>query len=494
MEKTGLLTVTDLTNAIKRKLEPSFSGIAVQGEVVNFKVQSSGHLYFSLKDAYSQISAVMFRTDVLALKSLPKDGDQVSVQGDINVYPQRGSYQLVIKELALLGVGQLLLKLEALKRKLHEKGWFSKAHKKPLPHLPRRIGIVTSPTGAVIQDILQVLSRRFSSVHVILNPVKVQGEGAAQEIAQAIEQFNRYQLADVLIVGRGGGSLEDLWAFNEEIVAAAIFHSKIPIICAVGHETDHCIAEYVADVRAPTPSAAAELVMAEKNQQQQTLRKLEKGIALALSHQIKHHKQQLQYLAKHALFNNPYGLLGGRFQLLDDIKLDLEEGIARILDQKKQKLDSLRKQKELLKPSNQLLAARQRLLHLEQAITTKFLHHFTYKKYQVSQIDSECSSAQQRMLERARQKFPLEGYVKRLQTSWEKEVRLLKAKLQNIAFTLHAIDPKNLTKKGYSILFSEKTNSVINSIHSLAPHETITILLSDGKAKATVTSTISNKD
>ena len=247
------LSITELTQAIKKAIEPPFRNLYLKGEVSNFKRQSSGHLYFSLKDAESQISAVMFRGDAATLQVLPKNGDHVEIRGDLSVYPPRGSYQVVVRYLRPKGVGALLLKLDELKRKIHKKGWFGKEHKRPIPSLPRRIGIITSPTGAAIQDILHVLGRRFANVHVIINPVRVQGTDAAGEIVQAIEQCNRYQLADVLIVGRGGGSLEDLWSFNEESVAKAIYESEIPIIAAVGHETDHTIAEYVADVRAPTP-------------------------------------------------------------------------------------------------------------------------------------------------------------------------------------------------------------------------------------------------
>ena len=264
LKRPSPLTVSQLTNAIKLSLESTFPMIYLQGEVTNFKLQSSGHLYFSLKDANAMIGAVMFKGEASALKIMPKAGDQVVVKGELSVYPPKGNYQLVVRELSYVGLGELLLKLEELKIKLHQMGWFKSSHKKPLPRFPKRIGVVTSPTGAVIQDILNVLTRRFSGFHLILYPVKVQGEGAAQEIAQAIEQFNKYQIVDVMIVGRGGGSLEDLWAFNEEIVASAIFHSQIPIISAVGHETDHCIADYVADVRAPTPSAAAEMCDCKK--------------------------------------------------------------------------------------------------------------------------------------------------------------------------------------------------------------------------------------
>src|SRR3990167_8243184 len=228
------LTVSELTFAIKSVLEPAFRTIAVRGEISNFKLQSSGHLYFSLKDASAQISAVLFKGNASNLTKMPKEGDQVIAIGDISLYAPRGSYQLVIRELQFLGMGELLLKLHELKAKLQALGWFDPKIKNPLPKLPKRIGVVTSPTGAVIQDILNVLTRRFKGFHVILNPVKVQGEGAASEIAQAIEDMNRYRLADVLIVGRGGGSIEDLWAFNEELAARAIARSAIPVILGGG--------------------------------------------------------------------------------------------------------------------------------------------------------------------------------------------------------------------------------------------------------------------
>jgi len=292
-----LLTVSQLTNAIKMSLESMFPSIYLQGEITNFKVQTSGHLYFSLKDANAQIAAVMFAREASYLKTMPKAGDQVVIKGEINVYPPKGNYQLLVRELSFVGLGELLQRLEQLKVKLHQMGWFKAARKKPLPRYPKRIGVITSPTGAVIQDIINVLSRRFSGFSLLLNPVKVQGEGAAKEIAQAIEQFNRYQLVDVMIVGRGGGSLEDLWAFNEEIVAEAIYNSQIPIISAVGHETDHCIADYVADVRAPTPSAAAEIVIAEKAQQIEQLSLIKKRMQQTLIHLINQNRLRLNGLA-----------------------------------------------------------------------------------------------------------------------------------------------------------------------------------------------------
>lgn len=332
MTEQEILTVTQITHSIKHELESVFPHVCVEGEISNFKAHTSGHLYFSLKDAHSQIAAIAYRADAVKFAQIPKDGQKVVVKGSINVYPAGGRYQITVKELRLAGVGELLLKLHELKVKLNKMGWFDQARKKPLPLYPKVIGIVTSPTGAAIQDILNILTRRASGFHVILNPVRVQGDGAAAEIAQAIRQFNEHQLADVLIVGRGGGSMEDLWAFNEEIVAQAIYDSKIPIICAVGHETDHCIAEYVADVRAPTPSAAAEIVIGEKEHQLQRLGQFGVRVEQLLKSKLFNLKQLFQKTLRQPHLANPYFILGPWMQRLDDFRQRLEslKPVARI--------------------------------------------------------------------------------------------------------------------------------------------------------------------
>lgn len=350
-----IFTVTELTFAIKAMLEPNFRSISVQGEISNFKLQSSGHLYFSMKDAGSQISAVLFKGHAASLSRLPKEGDQVMAKGEISLYAPRGQYQIVIRELQFLGVGELLLKLHQLKERLQIRGWFDPQHKKPLPKFPRCIGVVTSPTGAVIQDILHILTRRFAGFHVILNPVKVQGEGAAEEIAQAIHDFNRYHLADVLIVGRGGGSIEDLWAFNEERVAQAIFESKIPIISAVGHETDFTIADWVADVRAPTPSAAAEIAIAEKGALMQFLEKAKRQCRGRIAQQISQYRQRVSGLQRHPLLSSPYGILAQTMQKLDDYSRQLELLNPKLkIDQAKERLKRLKEHLRSLHPQNLL--------------------------------------------------------------------------------------------------------------------------------------------
>jgi exodeoxyribonuclease VII large subunit len=360
----NILTVSELTQAIKRQLELKFPQITVKGEISNFKEQTSGHLYFTLKDAEAQIASVLFKGNTRGLARMPKSGDQVIVKGEINVYAPRGNYQLIIREIQFAGVGELLLKLHELKNRLQAMGWFEAACKKPLPKLPKTIGIVTSATGAVIQDILNVLNRRFTNIHILLNPVKVQGEGAAEEIALAIEQFNRYQLADVLIVGRGGGSLEDLWAFNEEVVASAIYNSKIPIISAVGHETDFSIADYVADVRAPTPSAAAEIVIAEKSSHTKHLVQAEMRLQQTMQHILRAYRHQLSGIARQPIFSSPYAILGTMAQRLDDLNSQIIVSLTTLVQTKRLKVQSFQRQLDVLKPSLHIQQLKQKLNQL----------------------------------------------------------------------------------------------------------------------------------
>ncbi|NGX35113.1 MAG: Exodeoxyribonuclease 7 large subunit [Candidatus Anoxychlamydiales bacterium] len=435
-----VLTVSELTFSIKSLLETKFTFVTLSGEISNFKHQSSGHMYFSLKDANSQISAALFRGNAKNLEKMPKDGDEVIVEAEVSVYPPRGNYQLIVRKLSYSGKGDLLIKLNELKEKLKNEGLFDKSHKKDLPILPKKIGIVTSPTGSVIQDILHVLKRRFSNFHLILNPVKVQGEGSALEIAKAIDDFNKYNLVEVLIIGRGGGSLEDLWAFNEEIVAKAIFASKIPIISAVGHETDVSISDFVADVRAPTPSAAAEIVIKEKAQFLDTIKYFETQIAKILSYKLDTLKVRLENFKNQSVFSSPYTLLGKQMQMLDDLKNSIDSSI-------KQKLIS---QKELLK------------LIFNQ---TKSLNPLLKIKDLKEDINE---------------------FSNRLNLSFENYFSLKKERLAKLIDHLKAIDPKNLLKKGYSILFNEKKNSIILSTKDINEDDEISAMVSDGKIYAKV--------
>jgi len=337
---TTILSVSDLTYSIKRNLETSFSSIKIKGEISNLRRQSSGHIYFSLKDNSAQISAVLFQGHAKSLTQIPKDGDEVILEGELSVYAPRGSYQLIVRKVEFDGVGKLLLKLHQLKSELQKKGWFDPQIKKQLPPFPKTIGVITSPTGAVIRDILHVLSRRSSAFHLILNPVKVQGSGAAEEIAAAISEFNKHQLADLIIIGRGGGSLEDLMPFNELCVAKAIFESKIPIISAVGHETDFSISDYVADIRAPTPSAAAEIAVREKALLSSSLEKgrsIMKNLTLQL---IKQYRAQLEKYASHPKFSDLYYLLGTFEQKIDIMDNEITTRMLKKLEKARYQLES----------------------------------------------------------------------------------------------------------------------------------------------------------
>lgn len=259
-------TVYELTSSIKSTLEDGFSDIWLEGEVSNLKVPSSGHIYLTLKDDRAQIKGVIFKSRIRSLRFLPKDGQHLLCRGHITVFEPKGEYQIILTYIEPKGLGALQQAFVELKERLKGEGLFDEAHKRELPLYPERIGIVTSPTGAAIRDILNIIGRRFPAVDILINPVPVQGEGAAEMIAEAIREMNRIEDIDVLIIARGGGSIEDLWAFNEEAVAKAIYNSRIPVISAIGHEVDYTISDFVADLRAPTPSAAAEIVVKSKEE------------------------------------------------------------------------------------------------------------------------------------------------------------------------------------------------------------------------------------
>jgi exodeoxyribonuclease VII large subunit len=314
-----LLTVSEITRQIKQRLESGFPLVSIQGEVSNFKRHTSGHLYFTLKDDAAQISAVMWRSRASFLSFVPEDGMKIIVNGRVTVYEVRGNYQVEVGSMRPLGVGELQLAFEYLKRKLAGEGLFDSDHKKPLPEFPERIGIITSPTGAALQDMLNVLRRRFPGVEVILRPVKVQGAGAPKDIANAIDELNAFAGVDLLIVARGGGSLEDLWAFNEEIVARAIYASRIPVVSAVGHEIDFTIADFVADLRAPTPSAAAELVVKDRMALLDIVRDNWYTLNDRLLEMLRYRKENILHLLKSYSFNKPIDLLRQFSQRVDEL-------------------------------------------------------------------------------------------------------------------------------------------------------------------------------
>jgi len=297
MFQEQILSVSRLVDLLREVVEDNFLEVAVEGEISNFAAPSSGHYYLTLKDSRCQIRAVMFRQYNRLLQVVPEDGMQVVCRGRLTVYPQRGELQMVVEHLELRGAGGLQAAYEELRLKLEGEGLFAAERKRPLPVYPQTIGVVTSATGAAVRDILHVLRRRAAGVKIVICPVRVQGEGAANEIVAAVELLNRHHAADVLIVGRGGGSLEDLWAFNEEPVARALYASRIPVISAVGHEVDTTIADYVADYRAPTPSAAAEVVARSCQEIETHLDHLLQRLAQAQSGRIKRLQARLDALS-----------------------------------------------------------------------------------------------------------------------------------------------------------------------------------------------------
>ncbi len=347
-------TVSQLTKQIKIILEQTFFDVAVQGEISNFKRHTSGHMYFTLKDENASINAVMWRGRAINLFFTPQDGMKVIARGSVSVYEPRGTYQLDIVFMKPLGIGELQMAFEELKKKLASEGLFDSKYKKHLPEFPERIGIVTSPTGAVIRDIANIISRRFPLVELFLYPVNVQGPGAAEEIANAIEQFNKYKNIDVMIICRGGGSLEDLWAFNEEIVARAIFNSEIPIISAVGHETDFTISDFVADLRAPTPSAAAELVVPNTPEIIENIKNFIYTIKENAIDNVSLYKDSIKNMISNYYFNLPINNIKQFTQRIDEFDRLLNLLMDHSLNERKNNIKNLKQRISSLNPDSVL--------------------------------------------------------------------------------------------------------------------------------------------
>jgi exodeoxyribonuclease VII large subunit len=320
------LSVSDLTRRIRLILESGFPSVTVMGEVSNFKRHTSGHIYFTLKDESAQLSAVLWRSRAGSVKFMPEDGQNVVVTGKITVYEVRGSYQIDVLTIRPIGAGELQAAFERLKEKLRAEGLFAQERKKPIRPFPQRVGLVTSPTGAVLHDMRTIMRRRFPGVQAIIRPVSVQGPGAAAGIAEAITEFNEYGQVDLIIVARGGGSLEDLWAFNEEIVARAIASSVIPVVSAVGHETDVTISDFVADLRAPTPSAAIELVIPDRKDILEHVADFWYRMNDAAVKMLADRRETIRHLVASYSFNRPIDLLRQHSQRVDELRRSL--GVA----------------------------------------------------------------------------------------------------------------------------------------------------------------------
>ena len=433
MENRLIYTVSELTRQIKDSLEGLFPNIWVEGEISNLRIPSSGHYYFTLKDSQSQIRGVMFRSQQRILPFVPEDGMRVICRGRVNVYEPRGEYQLLVETLEPKGKGALQLAFEQLKKKLQAEGFFNEERKRPIPTLPGRIAIITSPTGAALRDILKILNRRFSNLEILIVPVKVQGDEAPGEIARALTIVNMQHAADVIIVARGGGSLEDLWAFNTELVARAIFTSAIPVISAVGHEIDFTIADFVADLRAPTPSAAAELVVRDKQELQQMLSHYSIRLKNTLRNCLEQNRSTIGYLSRH-LIDPAKRIINYQIQC-DDLHLRLGKSLPRIVQQRKSDIGHYR---EVI------------LLHTPRTAIQNYRSTLGYLK-------KSCINTQSFF--------------------WKETARHLKT----ACATLNTLNPLNILQRGYSITRLLPAQEIVKSARQVRKGDTVDVRLSEGE-------------
>jgi exodeoxyribonuclease VII large subunit len=484
MPERHVWKVSELTDRIRDLLETAFPDIWVEGEVSNCHAAQSGHLYFTLKDARAQIRCVCFRDQVRALKFRPEDGLHVTVRGGIGVYDVRGEYQIYVTSIEPVGLGALQLAFEQLKKRLQEEGLFDESRKKALPVLPLCIGVVTSPKGAAIRDILRVLKRRFPNAHVKLYPVKVQGEGAAKEIAAAVNYFNRAKIADVLIVARGGGSLEDLWAFNEEVVARAIAASEIPVITGVGHEADFTIADFVADLRAPTPSAAAELVVRSRQEFERHLAERERELAQKIRYWISQRRHRVRDLETHRGFHQLEILVRRRRQQVDELSSSLAIGLRLRLGMTRQRLTKASARVGSFDLRGRAAVVRRRIEQHRLAVIAALERVMTRKRrgYGSAQVrfaalDLRARVARWRHVVEQRT-VVLEARIRRVLVT--KRRRFEAAKLQ-----LEERSPFRILERGYAIAY-DANGKVLRSPDQVALGEDIAVRLARGELGATV--------
>ena len=358
-DKTKIYTVSSLSEEIKNLLEASFDFVWVEGEISNFRSPISGHFYMVLKDEKAQIRAVMFRPQTRYLKFMPQDGMKVIVRGRVAIYEPRGEYQVILDYMEPLGVGALALAFEQLKKKLAAQGIFDQSIKKPLPFLPQRVAVITSPTGAAIRDFLKIIRRRFANLEIIVVPVKVQGEGAAAEMVEALDLVNRELDVDVIVLTRGGGSLEDLWAFNQEELALAIRASRVPVVSAVGHEIDVTISDLAADLRAPTPSGAAELLVVEKETLKQQILQLQARVQSGLKTDLASLQEKLRFLSKG--LRDPRKKLADLWLRLDEMESRLSRMVAFMIMDRKRSLAAGQRALILHSPLKTVAGLRQKI-------------------------------------------------------------------------------------------------------------------------------------
>ena len=432
MTHNATMTVSELTRKIKSLLEDRFQFVWLSGEISNFRIPASGHFYFTVKDAQAQISAVIFRGQNRNLKFRPEDGMQINGLGRISVYEPRGSYQIIFEHLEPGGIGALQIAFEQLKQTLENEGLFRVEHKHPLPFLPHYIGLVTSPSGAVVHDVLRIVNRRYSNVCIQIAGCKVQGDGAEDEICAAIELLNRLKHMEVIIVARGGGSLEDLHAFNSENVARAIHASRVPVISAVGHETDYTIADFVADMRAPTPSAAAELVVPVKEDLKYTLADLTRQLTASIHRYVDHKRIHIEHA--HKKLKDPRKRIQDLRMRMDDLANRLVVDINRHVRDERERM------------------------------------HWNIQKLSIYSPDKQCKQL----------KDKLEVNKYNLLNNWNNYINNKKADLKKTFNSLELLNPTAILSRGYSITRTIPDQHVIRDAKEVSPGQELEILLGKG--------------
>lgn len=439
------LSVSELNHQARHLLEASFLQVWVEGELSSFARPSSGHWYFSLKDKKCQVRCAMFRGANQRLRTPPREGDQIRIRGKVTLYENRGDFQIVVEHMEPAGLGPLQQAFDALKMKLQNEGLFDPARKKPLPATPRHIGVITSPTGAAIHDILTVLARRCPAIPVTLYPTAVQGEAATANIVRAIEQAQRHNVADVLIIGRGGGSLEDLWCFNEEAVARAIASCTLPTVSAVGHEVDVTIADFVADLRAPTPSAAAEKISPDQKDWLRRLDEQQVRLSQSARRQLQRMEVQLSHLS--ARLRDPRRELQEKAQRMDELDIRLHQSIRQKLEQQQVRANHLGRRLSAQSPGRTLANSQNQVAQLQQRLNTIMQQHLKQQREQ----------------------------------------------LQHLGQTLHVVSPLATLGRGYAIVKDDQ-GQIIRSAGQVRAGQSIRAHLGCGSVEAQVTDTQIDSD
>jgi len=486
-----IFSVTQINREAKRSLEGNFSGIIVGGEVSQSIVSAAGHCYFTLKDMQgSTIPAVIFRGAAARNRGYPEEGKEIEVRGSLTVYEKTGKYQIIVDRFRLKGAGVLAERFEELKRKLEAEGLFSNDHKKPLPKLPAKICLVTSPTSAAVQDMIKNILQRFPNREISVIPVAVQGKGSENEIAKGI-QFADSLNYDVIIVGRGGGSLEDLWSFNEEVVARAIFHCNTPIVSAVGHEVDFSISDFVADIRATTPTQAAELIVPQKADLVNDIRLKQNRLYQNLKNHVRNKRQKLEYLENQRFLRNPRLLISSRFQLLDELTVELKKAVLREVQTKQKTVLHLNEKLQLKNPGKVMKERKRGLDSLAEKLVRNQHRLLELKLLKNQRLFDELKGVKlDRMI--VRQRKDLLQKTTDLRQGIHEVLEGKKTDFQLNIEKLEIMSPLKQLSKGYSILRGEE-REIIKSVKNVSINQKVQIEVSDGRIHCAVESTEKRK-